>query len=118
MGEREFSRAERVSEQIRKELAWIIEREMQDPRARLVTLSRVEVSKDLRHARIYVSAPDDYSMEEVLKALNHAAGFLRVRLGDQVRMRYLPHIRFHEDKALAKASRIEALLKDDKARRR
>lgn len=118
MGEREFSRAERVSEQIKKELAWIIEREMQDPRARLVTLSRVQVSKDLSHARVYLSAPGDHPIEEVLKALNHAAGFLRARLGVHMRMRYLPHIRFHEDKALARASRIEALLEDDKARRR
>lgn len=116
MGEREFGRAERVAEQLKKELAWVLEREMHDPRAHLVTVSRVEISRDLSHARVFVSAPEDEAISEVVKVLNHAAGFLRGRLGERVRMRYLPRIRFHEDKALSKASRIDALL--ESARRR
>ncbi len=118
MGEREFGRAERVAEQLRKELAWVLEREMQDPRTRMVTVSRVEVSKDLSHARAFVAAPEDHPIKEVLTVLNRAAGFLRARLGERVRMRYLPRLRFHEDKALSKASRIDALLEDAKSRRR
>ncbi len=118
MGEREFGRAERVALQLRKELAWVLEREMQDPRAHMVTISRVEVSRDLSHARVFVSAPEDHPMKEVLAVLNHAAGYLQIRLGERVRMRYLPRLRFQEDKALGKASRIDALLADAKSRRR
>ncbi len=118
MGEREFGRAARVALQIQKELAWVLEREMQDPRTHLVTISRVEVSRDLSHARVFVSAPEDHPMTEVLTVLNHAAGYLRLRLGERVRMRYLPRLRFLEDKALSKASRIDALLADAKSKRR
>ncbi|HSS64173.1 MAG TPA: 30S ribosome-binding factor RbfA [Gammaproteobacteria bacterium] len=118
MGEREFGRAERVALQLRKELAWVLEREMQDPRTHMVTISRVEVSRDLSHARVYVSAPEDHPIAEVLKALNHAAGYLQMRLGERIRMRYLPRLRFQEDKALEKASRIDALLAEVKSRRR
>lgn len=118
MGEREFGRGARVALQLQKELAWVLEREMQDPRTRMVTISRVEVSKDLGHARVFVSAPEDHPIKEVLTVLNRAAGFLQLRLGERVRMRYVPRIRFLEDTALTKASRIDALLADAKARRR
>lgn len=118
MGEREFGRAARVALQLQKELAWVLEREMQDPRAHMVTISRVEVSRDLSHARVFVSAPEDQPINEVLKVLNHAAGYLQVRLGERVRMRYLPRLRFQEDKALSRASRIDALLADAKSRQR
>lgn len=118
MGEREFGRAERVALQLRKELAWVLEREMQDPRAHMVTVSRVEVSRDLSHARVFVSAPEDHSIGEVLRTLNHAAGYLQARLAERVRMRYLPRLRFQEDKAIGKASRIDALLADARSRRR
>lgn len=118
MGEREFGRAERVALQLRKELAWVLEREVQDPRAEMVTISRVEVSRDLSHARVFVSAPEDHPIAEVVRVLNHAAGYLQIRLGERVRMRYLPRLRFEEDKALGKASRIDALLAEAKSRRR
>ena len=118
MGEREFGRATRVALQLRKELAWVLEREMQDPRAHMVTVSRVAVSRDLSHARVYVSAPEDHPMEEVLAVLNHAAGYLQVRLGERIRMRYMPKLKFHEDKELSKASRIDALLAEEKSRQR
>ena len=118
MGEREFGRAARVALQLRKELAWVLEREMQDPRIHLVTISRVEVSRDLSHARVFVSEPEDHPMEEVLSVLNHAAGYLQLRLGERVRMRYLPRLRFQEDKAISSSSRIDALLADAKSRQR
>ncbi len=96
----------------------MLEREMQDPRTHMVTISRVEVSRDLSHAQVFVSAPEDHPIDEVLKALNHAAGYLQIRLGERVRMRYLPRLRFQEDKALGTASRIDALLADVKSKQR
>jgi len=64
MGEREFGRFERVAEQIRKELAWVLEREMDDPRIGFVTISRVDVSKDLRNAKIFIAVREGQGAAE------------------------------------------------------
>lgn len=118
MGEREFGRFERVAEQIRKELAWILEREMDDPRLGFVTISRVDVSKDLKNAKVYIAVREGQGAAEPIKLLNRASGFLRARLAAHMRMRYVPNIRFANDEILEQASRIDALLEDAKARRR
>ncbi|HEY5700573.1 MAG TPA: 30S ribosome-binding factor RbfA [Gammaproteobacteria bacterium] len=118
MGEREFGRFERVAEQIRKELAWILEREMNDPRVGFVTISRVDVSKDLRNAKVFVAVREGQGTVESTRLLNRASGFLRGRLAARMRMRYVPHIRFANDETLDQASRIDTLLEDAKARRR
>ena len=118
MGEREFGRFERVAEQLRKELAWILEREMDDPRVGFVTVSRVDLSKDLRNAKIFIAVREGQGTEDATRLLNRASGFLRGRLAARMRMRYVPHIRFANDEALDQASRIDALLENAKARRR
>ena len=118
MGEREFGRFERVAEQIRKELAWILEREMNDPRLGFVTISRVDVSKDLKNAKVFIAVREGHGDAESTKLLNRASGFLRARLAAHMRMRYVPRIRFAVDEALEQASRIDALLKDARRGRR
>ena len=118
MGEREFGRGERVAVQLQKELAWVLERDMQDPRVRFVTIARVEISKDLSHAKVFVTAREGNPVDDATRTLNKACGFLRARLADRLRMRYLPRLRFVEDKTLDKASRIDALLQNAKLPRR
>ena len=118
MGEREFGRHERVAEQIRKELAWILEREMDDPRVGFVTVSRVDVSKDLKNAKVYITVREGQGRAESARLLNRASGFLRARLAAHMRLRYVPNIRFAVDETIEQASRIDALLEDAKARRR
>jgi ribosome-binding factor A len=118
MGEREFGRSERVAEQLQKELAWALERDMQDPRARFVTIARVKMSKDLSYAKVFVTVREGDCAEEAARTLNRASGFLRARLAERLRMRYLPRLRFVEDKTLDEASRIEALLQNAKSSRR
>ncbi|MDX1514588.1 MAG: 30S ribosome-binding factor RbfA [Gammaproteobacteria bacterium] len=117
MGEKEYGRSERVAEQIRKDLAWILDREMDDPRIGFVTISRVDLSKDLKNAKVFISARDREAGVQSARLLNHAAGFLRARLAARIKLRYVPSLRFANDEALERASRIDALLEDAKARR-
>jgi ribosome-binding factor A len=118
MGEREFGRGERVAEQLQKELAWVLERDLQDPRAQFVTIARVEMSRDLSHAKVFITVREGDRADEAARTLNRACGFLRARLADRLRMRYLPRLRFVEDKTLDKATRIDALLQNAKTPRR
>ncbi len=96
----------------------MLERDMQDPRARFVTIARVKMSKDLSYAMVFVTVREGDCAEEAAKTLNRACGFLRARLAERLRMRYLPRLRFIEDKTLDKATRIEALLQNAKSSRR
>ena len=113
MGQREYSRADRVGDQIQRELAELLLREVNDPRARGVTLSGVKVSRDLAHATVYVTPAADSDADEVLPALNRASGFLRRQLAGRIRFRHVPSLRFQYDPTLDRALRVESLLRDE-----
>lgn len=110
MGDREFSRAMRVGDQIQRELATLIANEVSDPRVVQVTLSGVEMTRDLRHAKVLVTPAAEADVESAIVALNRAAGFLRRRLGQTLRLRHLPNIRFEYDPTLDQAERLTALI--------
>jgi ribosome-binding factor A len=116
----EFSRALRVGEQIRRELAEEI-RKLKDPRIGMVTITDVEVSKDLAVARVYYSVlGEDDVIASTQKGLDRAAGFLRRELGHAMRLRVIPELRFHYDDTELKGNRIdrlidEAIKRDQKA---
>jgi ribosome-binding factor A len=104
-------RAERVAEEIRLALSDILRRKMHDPRVSLASISEVDLSPDLRHARVYVSALDDAERrEEAVAGLRHAAGFLRRELGRSLRLRYVPELAFLPDLVEERAGRIEEAL--------
>ncbi len=108
---KEYSRTLRVGDQIRRELAELLREELKDPRVRLVTINDCEVSRDLSHARVYVTTMDrEHPQEEVVAALNHAAGFLRRELGRRMHIRTVPRLRFIYDETLDRAERIDRLL--------
>lgn len=108
---REFSRSRRVGEQIQRELAELIQREVKDPRVGMVTVSAVEVSRDLAHARVFVSLLDDgKTMEETLRALKSASGFLRRELGRRMKVRIVPELRFVQDSSIIEGNRLSALI--------
>ena len=91
----------------------MIAAEIKDPRLRKVTVTDVEVTGDLREAKIFVSHPlDDLSEEALLDGLQSAAGFIRRAVGDQVRLRVTPALLFHLDRSLAYGARIEKVLRD------
>jgi ribosome-binding factor A len=108
---REFPRTRRVGEQVQRELAELIRSELKDPRVGMISISGVTVSRDLSHARVYISVlGDEAQTSGSLKALQHAAGFLRHRLGQVMRMRVIPELHFHLDRSIEEGARIGALI--------
>ena len=108
---REFSRSLRVADQIQRELAVLIRDEVKDPRMGMVSISGVEVSRDMAHAKVYVSVLGEAQVAaDSLEALNHAAGFLRRELGRSMRLRSVPQLRFIHDRSLEEGARMSALI--------
>jgi ribosome-binding factor A len=108
---RQYPRAARVNEVVREALAEELER-MSDPRLGFVTLTGVEVSPDIRYADVYYSAfGTDEEQAESSNALRSASPRLRAVLGKQVRLKFVPELRFHEDPAVAQGRRIEEVIR-------
>jgi ribosome-binding factor A len=108
---REFPRTRRVGEQIQRELAGLLQEELKDPRLGMISVSGVEVSRDLAHARVYISVlGGEETVSETIKVLNKAAGFLRHQLGKRIRLRVIPQLRFLYDESLAEGARMDALI--------
>ena len=115
---KEYPRANRVAARIREDLGEIITAEVKDPRIGLVSVTDVDVSPDLSHARVYVSALGDATKaDEAAALLNKAAPFLRTRLAKKLDMRYTPGIRFVGDHSMAQGDRIAELLRQADAKR-
>ena len=110
MGNTLYSRSIRVADQIQREIALLVARELADPRVGDVTVSGVDLSPDMRHARVLVTPGRATDGDATVLALNRAAGFLRSRLGRRVRMRRVPRLVFEHDRTLEHALRIDALL--------
>jgi ribosome-binding factor A len=109
-------RNERVAEQIRGVLVDAI-REVRDPLVGFVTLTGVELSPDLRQARVYVSRlGNEAEREAAVSALNHASPFLRHALATRARLRFTPALRFLSDATIERGSRVEAILQEIHAR--
>ena len=119
---KDFSRSDRISEQIRRELADLLQFEVKDPRVSMVTITEVEVSGDIAHAKIYFSAPvqdNPQALAELQKSLDKSAGFLRSQLGKRMMVRTVPQLHFIYDTSIdhgMKISRLidEALAQQDK----
>ena len=108
---REFPRTRRVGEQVQRELAGLVHEEIKDPRLGMVSISGVEVSSDLAHAKVFISVlGDDAAVTESVRVLNNAAGFLRRKLGARMRLRVVPRLRFFHDRSLAEGARMDALI--------
>ena len=107
-------RPERLGEQIREEVSQIILGELSDPRVGFVTVTDVEVSSDLRNARVFVSIlGSDEEVARSLGALKAASGFIRWHLGRSLNLRHLPELHFAHDKTARTATRIEEILKEE-----
>ena len=111
---REFSRTRRVGQQIQREIALILQREVKDPRIGMVTVSDVEVSRDLNYAKVYVTflqlENDAERIKEGLKALTESAGYIRSLLGSAMRLRVVPELRFFYDQTLVEGMRLSNLV--------
>jgi ribosome-binding factor A len=108
---KEFPRTRRVGEQVQRELASLIRDEIKDPRLGLVSVTAVMVSRDLSHAKVFVSVLGDAEQTEAsVSVLKNAAGFLRHRLGKILHIRVIPELRFFLDRSLEEGARMGALI--------
>src|ERR1041384_6719978 len=108
----EHRRADRVAEAIREEVAKFLRTEVKDPRiSPLVTVTGCEVTRDLRHAKVFVSVMgSDAERAQTFEGLASVATHLRSRVGRALRLRLAPEITFRPDESIARAARIEDLL--------
>ncbi len=114
---REFSRLDRIADQMQRDLAELLRTELKDPRVGMVTINAVKVAKDLGYADVYVTLltvnevnEKSPEVQESLKALNHAAGFLRSELGRRIKLRTIPQLRFHYDVSVGRGRALDALI--------
>lgn len=109
----DFSRTDRIAEQIKRELATLIRNHVKDPQIGMVAVLDVKVTKDLAHAKVFFDTMDAESSKESEQGLNRAAGFLRRELGRAVKLRATPSLKFIYDDTELKANTLSHLI--DKA---
>ena len=107
---REFNRSERVAGTLRRKLAQLIQMEVKDPDVGFIGLSDVEVSRDLSHANVFVTVFETEKAVSSVKALNRAAGYLRRRLGQEMRIRSVPELHFQHDASVETGERMDSLI--------
>ena len=118
---KEYSRSQRVVEQIHRELAEMIRLEVKDPRVGFITISGVEITPDYAHAKVFfTSMTGEAEVPEILQGLRRASGFLRRELGRRIRIHTIPELHFHYDRSVEEGSRlsqlIDAVVKEDESR--
>lgn len=111
---KEYSRTQRIGDQMQRELSQLIQREIKDPRLALVTITAVEVSRDLSHAKVFVTVMGQTEgndpIEKNLHILQEAAGFLRMHLGKSMKLRSVPQLHFHYDASIRRGVELSALI--------
>lgn len=107
-------RLAKIDHEIQRILGTLISQELQDPRLAFVTVTRVEVTDDLRHCKVFVSVIGDRSAaRKSLDALTHASGFLRGELGRKIDLRHTPELNFVEDRSAERAIALAKALRED-----
>ena len=109
---RSFNRTDRVSAQLRRDLGELVHAAVRNRGLASASVSDVEVTRDLAHAKVFVTALETARSAEVVKALNEMARELRFELGRRVRMRTVPELHFHYDDSVDRGERIDNLLRD------
>lgn len=111
---KEFSRTQRIGDQMQRELALLIQREVKDPRLGLITITAVEVSRDLSHAKVFITImgkdDDEDSVKANLRILNDAGGFLRMQLGKAMKLRTVPQLHFNFDASVRRGVELTSLI--------
>ncbi len=111
-----YQRIDRISEQVRREVDQIIREQLSDPRVQgTFSVTRAEVTRDLRYAKIYVSILEEENRAPMMAALKKAAGFVRRELGQRMIIRYAPEILFELDKNIEYGIHIASVLKQVQA---
>lgn len=105
------SRPERLGDQVRAELAQLLQRAVRDPAVQLVTITHVRMARDLQHARVYYTTlAEESERRQTARGLRRAAPFLRSQLGRRVRLRRVPELTFVYDDSLEQEERVAEVL--------
>lgn len=104
---------ERLQEEIKRVLSAVLEFEARDPRLDFVSITRVELSADLHRATVFLDFLEAERAEELLRLFQKDRGFFRSELAKRLNLRYTPELQFREDEELARARRIDRLLRGD-----
>ena len=108
---KEYSRTRRVGQLLKEEISRLLLRDVKDARVGMVTVTDVEVTSDLKYAKVFVQiVGDDKRKDEGLEGLASAAGYMRSRLGRELHLRRMPELRFEIDHTTERAARIHELL--------
>lgn len=110
-----FARSDRVSGLIQKALSEILKRDIGDPRLKMATITEVEVTRDLKLARIYFTTPGDKRKKDsAIKGFSSARGFIKRILANEIDLKYMPDIKFIYDNSLEYGEHIDELIKSTK----
>ncbi len=109
-----FNRSFRVAQELQKKIAIIIQYSLKDPRIKtMITVSKVQVSRDLSHAQVFISILQNektFCIKETLKILNKASGYIRKLLCKKIKLRIIPNIIFYYDDSFLKGNKISIIL--------
>lgn len=111
LGKPESSRPKRVAEAIKNELAILLLQKVRDPRLQNVSISRVEITPDLKRAKIYFVAPAERKSSDVMRGLEKARGFFRSQLAARMNLRYTPELVFFLDRHVEERERLDELFR-------
>jgi len=106
-----MSRVEKVQEEIRQQVSLIVLKDLNDPTIGFITITRVKITADLRDAKIYFTTmADEESLEYAVNGLKRAVGFIRKLIGERMRMKFVPEIKFIYDESEKKSNRIDEII--------
>lgn len=104
---------QRIDHEIQRVLGTLISQELKDPRLGFTTVTRVEITQDLRYAKVFVSIIGDrHVAKQTMDALKHGARYLRGELGREIKLRYTPELQFVEDRSTERAINLSKTLRD------
>lgn len=111
---KEYNRTDRFSQQMQREIAMILQREIKDPRVVMPTVNDVEVSRDLAYAKVFVTflQDEEEQVKVAIQVLNDASGYIRSLLGKRIKSRITPNLRFVHDYSLSEGIRMAKLVRD------
>ena len=110
MKKKGFQRADRVAEQVRRDLADLIRRDLKDPRVGMISLTAVELTPDYAHAKVFYATLNSEHLEEIERGLKRASGFLRRELGRRIHIHTLPELHFVYDNSIERGASLSLLI--------
>jgi ribosome-binding factor A len=107
---RNSGRPQKLGDLIQRELSELLQRELRDPRVGMITITSVDVSPDMSHARLFFTLLEKDKLEDTLSGLKRSAGFLRSQLAKRIKMYTTPELRFEYDESVERGDRLSRLI--------